>query len=65
MADEQTKPVEGADDQDDVRARAVADAEAAEENTPTPTQAELDRIKRGEHLEGKAASYKTRQAKAS
>lgn len=63
---EDTKPATEAGEQDDVRARAVADAEAADAEVPTPTQAELDAIKRGEHsLEaGKSGGYRTRQAKA-
>jgi len=47
---------------DDVRARAVAAMEDVEATEPTPTQAELDAIKRGEHQA--KASYKTRQTKA-
>lgn len=42
---------------DDVRAAAVAAMEEVEAMTPTPTQAELDAMMRGD-------SYKTRQTKA-
>ena len=63
MADE-TKPAADAAEQDDVRARAVADAEAADAEVPTPTQAELDAIKRGDHQAAKSVGYRTRQAKA-
>ncbi len=62
MADD-TKPATEPVDQDDVRARAVADGEAADAEVPTPTQAELDAVKRGETV-GKSAGYRTRQAKA-
>lgn len=50
---------------EDIRARAVAAMEEVEAIEPTPSQAELDRMKTGEaHLEaGKAAGYKTRQSK--
>lgn len=47
---------------DDIRANAVAAMEDIEATEPTPTQAELDAIKRGEHHS--KASYKTRQTKA-
>lgn len=59
---EDTKPATEAGEQDDVRARAVADAEAADAEVPTPTQAELDAVKRGE--QPKSGGYRTRQAKA-
>jgi hypothetical protein len=52
---------EGKDAGDDVRARAVAAAEEADAETPSPTQEELDAVKRGDHHPSK---YKTRQAKA-
>jgi hypothetical protein len=66
MADEQTKPADKVEDNDDVRARAVAEAEAAADEIPTPTQAEMDAIKRGDHHPeaGKSGTYKTRQTRA-
>lgn len=63
MADDQKKPDESVADQDDVRARAVAEAEARDEHTPYPTQADLDRVKLGDQ-QGKGGAYKTRQTKA-
>ncbi len=47
------------EENDDVRAAAVAAMEEVEAMTPTPTQSELDAIKRGE-----PGGYKTRQSKA-
>ena len=49
----------------DVRANAVAAMEEVESTEPTPSQAELDRMKTGSaHIEaGKAGGYRTRQSK--
>lgn len=49
---------------DDVRARAVAEAEERDAIPPTPSQEELDHVKLGSaHAAGKRGSYKTRQSK--
>lgn len=57
------KPAQ-ADATDDVRARAVADAETMDANTPTPTQEELDRVKSQIAADTKGGAYKNRQARA-
>jgi hypothetical protein len=66
MADQTNNAADTADSSDDVRARAVAAAEAAADEAPTPTQAELDAVKLGQHHAdvGKSGAYKTRQTKA-
>jgi hypothetical protein len=59
MTDEEKK---AADQAAKAKAEVVAETEAATDEVPTPSQAELDAVKLGEHH--KAAGYKTRQAKA-
>ena len=62
MTEEEKRANEAANAAAKAKADIVAETDAAMDETPTPTQAELDAMKLGENH--KAAGYKTRQAKA-